>query len=236
MPLPTYTPLQPGIPKSLGKDVFYRETPAIQPSVYCFWQLKTRQPLARDCQYLVLPDGCVDIVFDLLNLEAFVTTPDITATQFNLGRDFSYLGIRLRPGMWRESLDGIVGGSLPLKHGRRICHSLANTSPSQQHLLLEQEIRQLQASGIIRSESNVNFLFNGTVADILQKGGFSRRHTQRLVRAATGYRPHDFIKIVRFQQALRTKNFTAYADQSHFIRECKRITGLTPSAFAQAYL
>lgn len=75
-----------------------------------------------------------------------------------------------------------------------------------------------------------------TVEDVMRSSGYSRRHIQRLIRQRVGYSPHDFIRIIRFQRTLTSMRADAYADQPHFIREFKRITGMTPGEFKERYV
>jgi len=73
------------------------------------------------------------------------------------------------------------------------------------------------------------------VDDLVSVSGYSRRQLQRLFPEKTGFSAHDFLKILRFHQALATQRIDAYTDQSHYIREFKRITGITPVAFRRQY-
>lgn len=77
-----YQPTQLGIPKYLNKNIEYTE---YQPKgstkefVYCFWSLKTHASLRDNFNYIVLPDACLDFIFDMTSITnngAFVMTPD----------------------------------------------------------------------------------------------------------------------------------------------------------------
>ncbi len=74
---------------------------------------------------------------------------------------------------------------------------------------------------------------NITVAEISGTIGLSSRQLHRLVNNMIGIGIKDYSKIVRFKKSLRdVKNnkpdYFRYYDQSHFIREIKQFTGLTP--------
>ncbi|HEV7738536.1 MAG TPA: helix-turn-helix domain-containing protein, partial [Chlamydiales bacterium] len=73
--------------------------------------------------------------------------------------------------------------------------------------------------------------------------GITSRYLQKLFFQYTGLSPKLYTKIHRFQNSLRlvTKKDTSltsvaydcgYFDQSHFIREFKSFTGLTPSGYS----
>jgi len=79
---------------------------------------------------------------------------------------------------------------------------------------------------------------------IASRHGITPRYLQKLIYQHTGLSPKSFNKINRFQLSLRliTKNeqpFTSiaydcgYFDQSHFIRDFKSFTGVTPSAYLE---
>lgn len=200
-----------------------------------------------DLHYLVLPDGCVDIVFDISETPEFdgalIMTPAITAETLNLGRSFSYMGVRLRPGAWQTSLQEIIGqtqytSNLAGCDLRMVRQQLATSSSVEGAHVLKQTMLDLEKRGIVGSNALVESLTFGSpgiVADFAATLGCTQRHLQRVLPISVGYKPHDFLKIIRFQQALRQKTFQVYADQSHYIREFKRITGMTPGAFHAVY-
>jgi AraC-like DNA-binding protein len=245
-----YTPVQPGIPQRFKSRVVYKQhTPAsaIDSAVHCFWTLHTRTTLDETFPYLALPDGCVDIVFDMSDTPkiegALVMTPGTTAITLELGTSFAYIGIRLKPGTWRTSLDGIVGGAVEASQLagtdlRHVGSQLRRASAFERLQLLEQLASRLDRQGIIGTDkftSTLATLQTTTVDSLAPAIGCSRRQLQRFFKQSTGYSPHAFLAIIRFQQAIQHQAFDAFADQSHYIRECKRITGMTPRAFYASY-
>ena len=241
-----YKPLQPGIPAQHKQNVSYQEFyPDTKCLAYCFWSLQALEVLKDDFHYLILPDACVDIVFDLSPKPAFqgafLMTSSTVASTINLGKNFRYAGVRLLPGVWREQPGGIMGQTLELNKLKgwdfsRTRQQLENAEPDQRHALLASLIVELEQLGVIGTATLANLKsFYHTVEDYMQLWSVSRRHTQRLFRRRLGFAPHDFIKIVRFQQSLRQGSFEDYADQAHYIREFKRITDLTPREFQTKY-
>jgi AraC-like DNA-binding protein len=80
------------------------------------------------------------------------------------------------------------------------------------------------------------------IGDIAARHGISSRYLHKLVSQYTGLSPKFHNKINRFQQSLKliTNNRNSltsiaydcgYFDQSHFIKDFKSFTGVTPSAY-----
>jgi len=95
-----YKPIQPSV-KAKNKDIVYQEikaTKAIENFVYCFWQLKTIKNLNSPFIYRVVSDGCIDIFFDHNQpQENFIMGFCRKYTQFPIGQEFNYIGIRFLP-------------------------------------------------------------------------------------------------------------------------------------------
>jgi AraC-like DNA-binding protein len=85
--------------------------------------------------------------------------------------------------------------------------------------------------------------FTDTMDTVASRYNITPRYLQKLFLQYTGIPPKLYGKINRFQQSLRLMNKKeisltsiaydcGYFDQSHFIREFKSFTGLTPSAYS----
>lgn len=79
-----------------------------------------------------------------------------------------------------------------------------------------------------------------TVRDMAEASCLGKRHFERVFFNAVGMKPKEYSRIVRFQRSLwliqnGNRNYidiafkSGYSDQSHFIRECREYSGLTPS-------
>lgn len=80
-----------------------------------------------------------------------------------------------------------------------------------------------------------------SVRELAADACLSAKQFERIFRESVGMNPKEYSRIVRFQKTMRlmqcgARNFAAiaaecgYADQSHFIREFKTMSGLTPGA------
>lgn len=226
---------------------YFSDDPALRGCVYCVWELRTVNPLPQDFTYLVLPDGCIDVVFDISASPEFngalIMTPPVTAERLVLGRSFAYVGIRFMPGAFKIDVSQIVGAQRVVNglqgvdfSQARLRLATAQIVPSQLFAIAKQLMQADIAARSVLVHSILNRSF-ASVADMVAASGYSRRQLQRILLQSTGYTPHDLLKIVRFQRALQSGKAAGleYADQSHFIRECKAITGMTPGELRTTY-
>lgn len=95
-------------------------------------------------------------------------------------------------------------------------------------------------NNIMHELKQENFFDN--IENVASRYGITSRYLQKLFLQYTGLTPKLYTKINRFQNSLRlvTQSNTSltsiaydcgYFDQSHFIREFKSFTGLTPSGY-----
>jgi AraC-like DNA-binding protein len=83
-----------------------------------------------------------------------------------------------------------------------------------------------------------------TIRELSDRLGLSERQLRRSFAVSVGIAPKQFMRIVRLHRALRAASSdgaqlrwssvataAGYYDQAHFISECRRLTGMTPSAF-----
>lgn len=84
-----------------------------------------------------------------------------------------------------------------------------------------------------------------TIKYLSDKTGFSQKHFISIFKTHVGITPKAFLKIIRFQKAIReieTKTFTSwtsiaydagYYDQAHFINDFKHFSGFSPGQFRE---
>ena len=213
----------------------YREATAARADlVCCFWELATGAPLPENFQYIVLPDACVDLVFDLRRGEAVVMTPHITSQKIELGTDFRYVGIRLWPGVYRGELTQIIGGTLDIDElaGEKVslvAARLLELTFAQQQAELAAMVERLAASGLLKNDAfTMQFIEFASklhsVNDVARRLKMSERQLRRRVRQATGFSPRELLKIVNFQRTFAGDWTEIYADQSHYIHSFRQIT------------
>lgn len=52
-----------------------------------------------------------------------------------------------------------------------------------------------------------------------------------MLKSATGFTPHDLLKVLRMQQSFRRHYLDYFADQSHYIHSFRKLTGYTPTKY-----
>lgn len=256
-----YKPIQPTVHQN-NNEIFYSE---IQPSielenfVYCFWQLKTRKKLVENFTYRVVSDGCIDIFFEMNRpYENFIMGFCRKYTEFSIGKEFNYIGIRFLP------------SSLPILFNVN-AKSLSNQSQNLENISFDfsnwisteiksdnsfEEVASKITDKLIRLIENKNTeidpRFINSLYLIFQKHGYldiekdlstglSSRQLRRLFNFYIGTTAKSFSNVVRFQHILNAKpsiqslkNNKLYLDigffdQAHFIKTFKTFYGVTPS-------
>lgn len=243
-----YDPIKDGVEKSVDSIIYNETKPPQELSdiVHSYWQIKTEAPLVDDFTLHAIPDACINILFNQQDTDiAGITGLKITYTELNLGKDFDYAGIQFFPGVWQgdnsETKDSYVGskylGQLPLIefNVKTATLSFVNKLPIFTDLVLylvEQNIVE-QNRTVQKILSNLDSI--QSVTEMANVCHYSPRQLQRILKQATGFSPHDFLKIMRLQQSLKEHNVDLYTDQSHFIRSFKKITGYTPTDYFRKY-
>ena len=241
-------------PKGNGKDktvqtVHFEEVEPpshLRGIVHRFLELRTQGGLQQDYRFHALPDACSYIVFDQHRMDvAGVSKLRAESEEFNLGKVFHFVNIRFLPGVWRDDrepvayglLDAPYQGNLPLIS---VNHDLSGRDFKDQQAILITLVEQLIDSGQVVPNPVTEKIFEHlddihNVADMAAVCEISARQLQRILKRSTGFAPHDFLKILRLQQALNGNDTWSYADQSHFIHSFRRATGYTPGKYARKF-
>jgi AraC-like DNA-binding protein len=252
-----YTPSQ-GFVEKANAYVVFKPSPPVSHWVYEFWQLNV--PMGQYC-YRSLPDNCVDFIINpAAPDDAFVVTPFSSAKAFEMTGPVSYFGIRFRLlghqgliseplGVWNTgdkvvSAHELIYGHLlsVFQEGagesisfRDCCDSFCKILPV---MMRHCEVDARLARYIHYCHHNIASSINLSEKQC-SAFGLSARHLRRLTGQYLGLSPRDFARVLRFQQTLRlmsSENCASrwtrfYYDQPHFIREFKKMSGVTPREF-----
>jgi AraC-like DNA-binding protein len=212
---------------------------------------------ARPARPPVLPDACIDLVWDGADL--LVAGPDTAAVP--IGDEGTFTGIRFRPG----SAPGFLGVSASELLDRRVplsdlwgptaeelAERLADAALVSAPGVLERALLERQQSAAPPDrliDQVLHQLGRARPRDDVQAGlaratGVSERTLRRRCAAALGYGPKTLERILRFRRALRLLRtghsvadgaaLAGYADQAHLTNECRRLARTTPAALARA--
>ncbi|MCX7558429.1 AraC family transcriptional regulator [Sulfitobacter sp. F26204] len=214
--------------------------------VHRFLELDTKGALPDDYRFHALPDACTYIVFDQLNPQVTgVTKLRASSEELNLGRIFRYINIRFLPGVWQNALEQVSYGMIDSPYTGDLPLIPTNQSLVKQDFAANQSVLTALVEGLVEqgfvvSNPVTERIFNHldsiySVADMAEVSNLSPRQLQRTLKRTTGFTPHDFLKVLRLQQALIGDPSLSYADQSHFIHSFRKATGYTPGKYAKKF-
>lgn len=254
-----YYPFHP-VTKLESKTISYSEFRPhenLQPFIFHYWEMKTVAKLERAREHRVIPNGCVDIYFDVSRpYQSFITGLSNRYSSVTLADEFHYVGICFVPTV-APQLYRLNGSELRNHH-----ETLADVAPSTARYirstfspgLSQQQIKELLDIHFIQEISRANFKCDPrllrAVCDIFKTNGhlriesdldvgLSTRQLRRVFDIYVGDNPKSFARTVRFQKCLRANAFQSdhenlfydfgYYDQVHYIKEFKRLYGTTPA-------
>ncbi len=237
----------------------YRElnpTSTLQADVACVWFDDRVRPATDRREQLVVPDGCVDIVW-VRGRPPSVAGPATVPVTVPLPPDAVLLGLRFKPGSAPAFLnapaDALLNADVPLRSlwgdaAERLWDELEATPSIAQGLAALQRAveaqRQVDSDSLVaeavaqlRREPEVR------VRDLGDRFGISERQLLRRFSNAVGYGPKVLARVLRFQHfmqllyAPRTQSWDltrmavecGYADHAHLTRECSDLAGRPPS-------
>ena len=197
---------------------------------------------------LILPDGCVDLIWDGARL--FIAGPDQQATPAQLAPGATLTGLRLAPGVAHR----LLGTPMQALADQRIAADavIGPRAGALERRLLDgaDPARTLLAAVAergVQPDPRMAWLFaqlSGPDAprlpELARQLGLSERSLHRHCLQGFGYGPKVLDRVLRLQRWLRLASgantltpaaFDAgYADASHLSHDVRRLTGLTPTA------
>lgn len=256
-----FTPIQPSL-RGAVQDVRYQEAlphPEVASWIYCYWELKTTEPLKESFSYQVVADGCIDVLWQAQTPEnAYIMGFSNAHTLFSLGSTFHYMGIRFFPMAFpllfqvdaSELTNRFEALHLVSPTFTQPITELGSLFPSFPACIqaLDSWFRRYLSGHSPQIDSRV---FRALEVILNQYGnlhlakdldiGLSPRQLRRYFQFYIGDSPKSFCKIVRFQTLLKAKPSReslrknklffdlGYYDQAHFVKEFKHLYGKTPT-------
>jgi hypothetical protein len=209
----------------------------VRQAVRCLWRSAPRGPQR------IVPDGCLDLVAG--DGEVFVAGPDTGAWSSVTTPGAVLHGLRFRPG----AAAGVLGVAADELRDTRV--PLAALWGHEGAVLAERVLDgTLSLAEVVRRRpAEPDPAVTAAVAQ-LERGPsrvgalpspLSERQLRRRFTIAVGYGPATYLRVTRFQRAIAAAPrvtglaelaaTAGYADQAHLARDCRALTGLTPSAY-----
>lgn len=227
--------------------------------VHYFWHLTV--PVG-EYWYRSVPDNCVDLIFNLDDLRDAVAISLFTQPiLYPLKGPVSYFGVRFRVFGQQAFLSDPVGEWTSASHQLPVrdlfseallnelqdsfleYSNLETLNVSIARVMLKYVERPIIDPRVLRFACYCyqpnRSLDLKTIAS--RELGITDRQLRRLSQQYLGLSPKAFSKVLRFQNTLKAWNTEQdtmawaewYFDQSHFSREFKSLTGVTPNKFAK---
>jgi AraC-like DNA-binding protein len=238
----------------------YREfapSPPLHALIACRWLRELPDDDPGDST-LVLPDGCVDLLWR--DGELTVAGVDRTAWWSPVRAGSEVVGVRLRPGV-AGAVFGIPASELldarvPLPEligppAAELAERLDGTPGREgEYLLLEGAVAGAIGDGSpdpLVMAATRRLGFPGSRVDQLADGlGISERQLRRRFHQSVGYGPKTLDRVLRFRRLVdqaravsegdvdlaRLAADLGYADQAHMSRDSVRLTGMPPARLA----
>lgn len=231
---------------------YWERQGAVRSGLVCVWGREPAGggPIRRE----VLPDGCVDVIWSAGRL--MFAGPDTGPVAVAAAPD-PVCGVRMR--MWTIAplldvpLTEVVNRRLPIelalgRPGAVWAAALEASAERARPALLHRLVGGLIEDGpppdpvaAAMGRSIVTRSGHLRLDRLAHELSYSERQLHRRFRAATGYSPKTFARIVRFQRAVKLLGRGArpaqeiarrcgYADASHLVREVRALGGSTPTA------
>ncbi len=254
-----FKPIQPSVNSEEGHVIYqeYKPHGLVNNYIYCYWQLHTDQTLDSPYVYRVVSDGCIDIFFNLTKpSQSSVMGFCKNYTEFSIGREFNYCGIRFYPSAF-PLLFNVSAKTLKDKYqalqlilpelAAYISKEIGQDFHSAIATLNDFFIQLTQESTLETDSRFAHALLhiykhNGhleTERELIV--GLSPRQLRRLFNYYIGTTPKSFCQVVRFQYILNAsllnKNSrddklyydVGFSDQAHFIKNFTQFYGVTPA-------
>lgn len=238
----------------------YAVVPCEHPAISHFYAFD----VAHSADLLAVPDGCVDIVFDCDATRPSVKicgTP-LQAQRVELLQGHHYFGVRFAPGVipgfinvMAEDLTEQEWDLLQVSaFAQSVFENIVNAPLLQDQIKLFNDYLAPRLMG--RTSKLTNLVIQQALAHrgdlriqhLEDLSGYTSRTIHRQFSQDTGVSPKAFFRIIRCQAALDTLNnqrdvsFSdlaldlGFSDQSHFLRDFKKLVSTTPCDYQRKML
>ena len=223
----------------------HRPAAELRARVDCYWTMTGADAAAHG----VLPDGCMDVLFDFAAGTATIVGTMTTALVVPAAARVDYLGVRFRPGEAFALLDlradEATDQSLAFEDAS-LADELASAQPRERIAILDRRLGAARARPAdARVRRAIARIFScpaeARVASLAEQVGASERHLERIFRERVGIGPKDLVRVARLRTLVARAHASprprwaelaheaGWSDQAHMIRDVKRLAGVTPT-------
>jgi AraC-like DNA-binding protein len=236
---------------------------ALASLVRCYWTVSGRAAAPDPAVNRVLPDGCMDVIFDLHEPArggGMIVGTMLTASVFHHIGEIDMLGVRFVPGaaplFLRTAAGELTGATLSANavwpDSSDLVAQLLDGSDTRERLAkLDRYLlaRLKPASGsdaAIRGMALIERARGLLRVEMLCRSlGINERTLQRSFTNQVGLTPKQAIRVMRFRHAVTLLQSASrgslasialscgYADQAHFTREFRDLAAVSPLEFAR---
>lgn len=224
----------------------------------CIWEMKSRKTADIAISNNILPDACIDIVIDFANRIIRFAGFSKETEKLPLDKRIDFMGVRMKPGtfyalfdipahriMDRETFFHDIEPATDLDKILDLQTSSERIECLKSYLL--QKLHQKSTTPLMRI---VDELYDDpksqNVAAIARKLNCGERQLYRIFKTNFGISPKILLNILRLHLCLTLilekdmspvsiANLCGFYDQSHFIKEIKRYTGVSPLKIVEDY-
>lgn len=217
------------LPQPGDTPLTYEEAPpgaSLRHAIACYWQIAGHTGAGPGQLHRILPDACVDVIFDL-QVWRLRATPDAAqlvgtmtrAACFTVSGSIDLLGIRFRPGgaavFCQDPLQQLTDASAPADTWlnaatRPLLRRLADTISLRERVRLLEGflLREFRAHPLDAKVLAATRLIDGAaghepaVAMVARTLGLGERQLERRFQAATGLAPVVYRRVRRFRRVL----------------------------------
>ncbi len=239
--------------KEFKKNVEYTEYHIEELKDYCMciWTMKSKKILDKTIANNILPDACVDIVIDFTNGTICFAGFSKETEPFQLKQNIDYMGVRLKPSIFYSlfhiGADKIMDKQIPFcKIEKEISlEGILNLQDTKERIeklkqyLLQKTENKTEMQFVALVEKLYTSPKEKSVIEIAEKFGYHERHLYRVFKTNYGVAPKVLLNILRLHLCLTLMleqnmdlvdiaYLCGFYDQSHFIKEIKKYTGISP--------
>ncbi|HZD05064.1 MAG TPA: helix-turn-helix transcriptional regulator [Longimicrobiales bacterium] len=232
-------------------------SPALRSVVECYWTTRGAHPPGTSLEHRVLPDGCMDVIFDLGSFRADVIGTMTRPLGVRQEGTVDLVGVRFRPGAAPSAVgipaDACVDSSLDLgetwqDEAPTLLDRLGSTADLAERLevldrVLEIRFDRTPPDGLVLAAArSLGRDPPPSVAELSDALGVGRRTLERRFRAGVGLSPWQLARVDRFRRAVallprrslglsRVALAAGYHDQPHMNRDFRELAGVTPAEY-----